>query len=321
MSLKPPIESSIVIVGPTAIGKTAVAVEMARERPNTFEIVSADSIQVYQQFDLGSAKPTVEERSVVPFHLVDVAAPDSGFTVVDFVSLATSALESIVSRGKIPLIVGGAGLYVRALIKGLGIPIAGPDPDLRRILSEEAALSGSPSLHAKLQTVDPITAGNLHPNDLKRIIRALEVFELSGRPLSEWHEEDRQRPSASPRLYVALDREREKLYEQIDGRVDSMFESGLMDEVRSLRLAGYGADLKPMTSVGYLQANMALDGVVSELDARTLAKNATHQYARRQLIWFRQEPVTSWIKMDDLSAQQAALVLLQKIERDREEEL
>jgi len=315
MSMQSLIGSSVVISGPTAIGKTAIAIEMVRERPEKFEILSADSIQAYRRFDIGSAKPTTEERAESHFHLIDVVDPDGDFTVVDFLALAHEALAGIFERNRIPLIVGGAGLYIRALTDGIGIPNAGPDIDLRKALLGEAAAVGTPELHKQLALIDQDSAAKIHPNDLKRIIRALEVFKLTGRPLSSWHQEDQKREKVAPRFYFALDRDRDKLYAQIDQRVDDMFRKGLVEEVKQLRADGYGADLKPMTSVGYFQANKIIDGQLTVCDGIELAKTATHQYARRQLIWFRREPVDNWINLEGCTEIDVATKILEKIEK------
>ncbi len=298
------VRASVVIAGATAIGKTALALSLVRAVPGRFEIVSADSIQVYQRFDIGSAKPSSIERAEAAFHLIDFVEPDVDFTLVDYVAAASAALRDIVSRGKVPLIVGGTGLYIRALTAGLGIPLAGPDESLRGQLTLEAQNYGAPALHRRLAEVDSDAASRIHRNDLKRIIRALEVYTLSGRPLSQWRKEDEARERTAPRRYIALDRNREKLYRAIDKRVDAMYSSGIVEETEALRAEGYSAELKPMTSVGYLQANQMIDGKISRPEAIELTKNATHQYARRQLIWFRGEPVTDWINLEDKTVEE-----------------
>jgi tRNA dimethylallyltransferase len=304
------LESSLVIAGPTAIGKTSVALAMARRRPGRFEIISADSVQIYRRFDIGSAKPTTAERAGAPFHLVDIADPDEDFTLVDFQSAATDAISSILRRGNIPLIVGGTGLYIRSIVKGLGVPIAGPDTALRAELNQTAATFGSQALHERLLAIDQISAERIHQNDLKRIIRALEVFYLTGRPLSGWHQQDVARPRGRPLGYIVLNRDRDNLYQTIDKRVESMFAEGLLDEVAGLRKDGYSAALKPMTSVGYQQANAVFDCSLSLPDAIELTKAATRQYARRQLIWFRGEEVSDWIDVEENTADSIAEKIL-----------
>jgi tRNA dimethylallyltransferase len=298
--------SSIVIAGPTAIGKTAVALEISRTFPDRFEIVSADSVQVYRRFDIGSAKPTPEERKAASFHLVDFVDPDADFTLVDYQTLALAALANIVSRGKIPLIVGGTGLYIRAIAQGLGVPLAVPNERLRAHLTEKARVEGRKSLHEQLISVDPESAARIHENDLKRIVRALEVFELTGRTLSSWHQEDKERPRNAPRKYIVLNRDRDRLYHLIDLRAAQMFADGIIGEVESLRKEGYPPTLKPMQAVGYLQANLVLKGKVPIEQAIELTQNATHQFARRQLIWFRGEPGTHWIEVEGMGVEEMA---------------
>jgi tRNA dimethylallyltransferase len=315
MSLESAVRSSIVIAGPTAIGKTALALELSRIHPNTYEILSADSIQVYRRFNIGSAKPTPTEQLEIPFHGIDIVDPDKDFTLVNYKDLAVEVLLSIVGRGHIPLIVGGTGLYIRAITPGLGIPDVEPNEAYRKELAAEAAEVGSPILHARLTAVDQASADRIHPNDLKRIIRGLEVFHLTGRTLTAWHAEDQQNPKLVPFRYIVLNRDRDAIYRQIDCRVDAMYESGLIDEVAALRAEGYPPSLKPMTSVGYLQANKIIDGEVALDVGIELTKNATHQYARRQLILFRCEPVTDWINVEGLSIRSVAKSLVSTVLR------
>jgi tRNA dimethylallyltransferase len=305
---------SVVIAGPTAIGKTAVAVAMAAAVPGRFEIVSADSVQTYRKFDIGSAKPTAAERAAVPFHLVDVVDPDEDFTLVDYQEKASAAIADIVARGKTPLIVGGTGLYIRSIISGLGVPITGPDEGLRAQLSAVADAEGTSALHEQLKDVDPISAAKIHENDLKRIIRALEVFKLSGRPLSVWHQEDAAREKGQPLAYFALDRDRANLYALIDDRARKMFQEGIIEETAALRTEGYSPTLKPMTALGYLQANKALDGEVTVDEAAALTMAATHHYARRQLIWFRGEGQAVQTNVEGQSVEGVAGRLLERLD-------
>jgi tRNA dimethylallyltransferase len=313
MSLKNAVGSAIVLAGPTAIGKTAVAVCLAKAFPEQIEVVSADSIQVYRRFDIGSAKPDQADREAVPFHLVDVAEPDQDFSLVDYQKMASESIQSIVGRGKIPLVVGGTGLYIKSVTKGLGIPLAGPDEGIRAKYREIAIRDGAVCLHQLLVNVDVESARRIHANDNKRIIRALEVFELTGRPLSVWHNEDAQRQTLKPRKYFVLDRDRQQLYSAIDRRAEEIFANGIVGEVETLRSSGYSQDLKPMMSLGYLQANRVVDGLLDLNEAIELTKVATHQYARRQLIWFRGEPDTTWIDTENSSVTDIANKLAQAI--------
>jgi tRNA dimethylallyltransferase len=310
MLLSHAIGRTIVIAGPTAIGKTAAALALARQNPGQFEIVSADSIQAYRRFDIGSAKPTMAERLELRFHLIDVAEPDQDFTLVDYQTLAYAAMTDIVGRGKTPILVGGTGLYVRSIISGLGVPLAGPDQALRSKMVELALSQGNTALHQQLAAIDPESAERIHENDLKRTIRALEVFKLSGRPLSSWHREDASRERNAPRAYFVLDRNRANLYAKIDERSETMFEQGIIEETASLRAEGYSAGLKPMTALGYLQANQVLDDQISMAEAAALTKAATRQYARRQLIWFRGEKGVRWIDVEVMSSDDVAEAIL-----------
>jgi len=310
MSRESLVGTSIVVAGPTAIGKTAVAIEMSRLIPGRFEILSADSIQAYRRFDIGSAKPTRLERAEVPFHLIDIVDPDNDFTLVDYQSAAYEAIGSIVSKGKIPLIVGGTGLYIRAIIRGLGVPVAGPDEKLRAELTGIAADEGTLVLHQRLVVVDPESAVRIHQNDLKRIVRALEVFTLSGRTLSSWHAEDAARERCAPLKYFVLDRDRGRLYESINSRAEAMFQGGIVEEVIALRSDGYSPELKPMTSLGYQQANFVVDNKMTIQEAVELTKSATRHYARRQLIWYRGEDNVEWKDVEGKTAGDVAAELI-----------
>ena len=310
---RPPI---IGIVGPTAIGKTAVGLALA-ERLGNAEILSADSVQVYRKMDIGAAKPTPAERARSVFHGIDVADPDEDFTLADFMALAEEAYAGIAARRNVALVVGGTGLYVRAATTSLDLPSTPPDPELRKRWREFAVERGQPALHAELGQIDPEAASRIHVNDAKRIIRALEVYEKTGRRLSDWHRENRGGPSPaneSMELF-ALDCDRAELYERIDQRVDQMIEAGLVEEVEGLRREGYSAALKPMQSLGYKQINAYLDGGMALEEALGDIKRATRHFARRQLIWFRADKRLSWIATDGLSAAAVAHQILERTAR------
>jgi len=267
------------------------------------EIVSADSMQVYRKLNVGTAKPTPNERARAVFHAIDLVDPDEGFTLADFQKAARGAFEGIAQRSGVALLVGGTGLYVRAVTTNLDIPRTPPDPALRERWREYAQKRGQEALHGELARVDPEAAGRIHVNDTKRIIRALEVFEKTGRPLSDWHRENRsqERAGDSRQRLFALSCERARLYEAIERRVDQMLGSGLVEEVESLRREGYFPELKPMQSLGYKEINAFLDGKMSLDDAVDSIKRETRHFARRQLIWFRADNRLNWISTDGLA--------------------
>jgi len=281
----------VIITGPTATGKTALAIELARQYDA--EIVSADSRQVYRYLDIGTAKPALAQRQAVPHHLVDVVNPDEQFDSARFRSLALAAIEEILQRGKRVLVVGGTGLYLRALTHGL---FAGPaaDPALRTRLREQEQSGGKGFLHRWLREVDPDAANRLHPNDIVRLIRALEVFLTTGKPMSRWQREHgfRGRPFAT--LTIGLVCERETLHRRIAERCQQMMREGLVDEVRRVWDIGYGPELPVMRTIGYAQIKALLHGQCSEADALARMTTETKRLAKRQLTWFRAEPDLRW---------------------------
>ena len=276
----------IVLSGPTASGKSALALALAREFP--VEIVNADSLQVYRHFDIGTAKPTVAERGEVPHHLIDVADPDEKYDAGRYVLDAERAIAEIRARGRIPMLVGGTGMYIRALLRGLD-PLPS-DPRVREALSGRWDAEGGAALHAELARIDPVTSAKVHPADRLRVLRALEIAAVAGIPPSRaraaWS-------SAGPRrgcLFLALRPDRETLYRGIDDRTEGMFRRGLLEEVRGLLARGFDRSLKPMMALGYRHAAAhLLDGVpLSEtIDA---VKRDTRRYAKRQGTWLSSEP-------------------------------
>ncbi len=280
----------VVIGGVTASGKTAAAIELAKAEGG--ELVGADSVQVYRGFDIGSAKPSARELAGVRHHLIDVMDPDEEIDAARYASLASAAIEDIASRGKLPIVVGGTGLWIRALLRGL-VDLPEPDASVRARLEEEADALGTSALHARLRAIDPFAAARIHPNDRRRIVRALEVYQQTGRPLGElWSEHARGAPRYDARC-VALDRPREELDVAIKARVRAMLEAGWVEETRAL-LERFGPGVRPMQSVGYRQiADHLLQGVSLEDTERRVYK-ATRIYTRRQRTWFRGEPGFTW---------------------------
>lgn len=299
------LKDRIALVGPTASGKTAVGVELAQRLEA--EIVSADSMQVYRRMDIGTAKPTADEQSAAVFHAVNVADPDDEWTLADFQKLGDAACSGMASRGKVPLLVGGTGLYIRALTTRLDIPAAPPDDALREKWREFAASHGNPALLAEVAKVDPDTAARLHVNDIGRQIRALEVYAATGRTLTALHAENKAKQSAEqPQVFGLRFQGRELLYERIETRVDQMLADGLLAEVESLLNAGYAATLKPMQALGYRHMAAFLAGETDWNTAVETLKQDTRRFAKRQMIWFRADPRVQWLDADGRTAEQLA---------------
>jgi tRNA dimethylallyltransferase len=285
----------VVITGPTAVGKTDISIEVAQRLQG--EIVSCDSMQVYKYMDIGTAKPSAYEREIVPHHLIDVVTPDIDFNVARFQELAEAAISDITSRGRIPVLVGGTGLYIKAVVDGFLFPWEGASKEIRESLEEEAAKKGSAALYARLEEVDRPAARKIHPNDARRIIRALEVYITTGRPISEmWREGRRKKRARFDRLVmVGLVRERPALYERINRRCDKMIELGLVEETRQLLDRGYGKTLTSGQALGYKEIVPYLKGECSLEEAVELIKRDTRRYAKRQLTWFRADPRIEWL--------------------------
>lgn len=299
MSPNPPIPNApppgiVAILGPTGVGKTAIALAVGAALDA--EIVSADSRQVYRGLDIGSAKPTAAEQQRVRHHLIDVVGPDERFDCARFRTLALAAITDIVARGKRVLLVGGTGLYVKAVVRGL-VPVPGRDPVVRaRLEAAEAALPGT--LHTRLATVDPVLAARLHPHDIVRIVRALEVYELSGRPLSSWHAAHCFSGGDVEALLLGLTLPRPALYARIDARCEAMLRDGLVEEVRRLYTAGYDAGLPALRSPGYREAGAYLRGECDLTTARARMAQATRRLAKRQMTWCRGEAALQWLPPD-----------------------
>lgn len=293
------------MVGPTASGKTTVGIYLAARLGA--EIVSADSMQVYRQMDIGTAKPTPDEQHSAVFHAINVADPDQDWTLADYQSLGGAACRDIAARGPVPLIVGGTGLYVRALTTRLDIPVAPPDEAVRAKWREFAETNGNAALLAEVARIDPETAARLHVNDIGRQIRALEVHAATGQTLTELHAANRAQPSGeSPLLFGLAFNDREQLYERIDSRVDQMLDDGLLDEVRGLLKRGYSTALKPMQSLGYRHMMAFLSGEMEWEASVAAMKQDTRRFAKRQMIWFRGDKRVQWVAADGKTAQQLA---------------
>ena len=295
----------VVISGPTAVGKTAVGIALAR-RLGT-EIVSADALQVYRRMEIGTVKPTAAEQAQAKFHAINVADPDDEWTLADYQLLAGTACDTLAAQGQTPLIVGGTGLYVRALTTVLDIPAAPPDDAFRQEWRAIAAARGTRFVQEQLAKVDAPSAARIHVNDLGRLIRALEVYRATGVALSEWHARNRaQTQLLDVRLFALNYADRRELYTRIEARVDAMMDAGFLSEVRGLLDAGYGRELRPMQALGYRQLAEHLAGSTSIAEAVEQIKRDTRHFARRQLIWFRADPRLHWLDVTDKTADDLA---------------
>ncbi len=296
----------VVIIGPTASGKTKLGIDIAIKMGG--EIVSADSMQVYKLMDIGTAKPTEEERKKIPHHLIDVVYPHESFTAYDYQKMAVACIKEISDRGRVPLMVGGTGLYVKAVLEGYDFDSSQTDWDYRKRLERFAEEKGNKALHSLLHEIDPNSAKKIHPNDVRRIIRALEVYNQTGKPISD----QKKKPSYLEKMgfgvsKIGLTLDREKLYRRIEQRVDEMISAGLIKEVENLLALGYSTDLFSMKGLGYKQIAAYLENKMSLEEAVEETKQETRRYAKRQYTWFRSDKaitwfdVTSYDSVEDLS--------------------
>jgi tRNA dimethylallyltransferase len=294
----------VVICGPTGVGKTSAAIALARRFAG--EIIGADSLQIYRGLDIGSAKPTSAEQAGVPHHLIDVAAADEPFDAQRYARLAGDAVTRQVAQGRIPFVVGGTGLYIKALVYGL-FQAPPRDPGVRLRLQAEVQAQGPAALHRRLAACDPQAAGRIHPRDTFRIVRALETFAATGRPITQLQQEHGFQNPRYTALHIGLTRPREDLYARIDRRVEAMLAAGFLEEVRGLLAAGLTPDLKPLQSLGYRHMIAYLQGTLDWDTAVAHMRRDTRRYAKRQLTWFRADPQVHWFQPEDL-APMAALI-------------
>lgn len=286
----------VILTGPTAVGKTALSIELAKRINGA--VISADSMQVYKHMDIGSAKIMPEEMQGIKHYLIDEFEPDEEFHVVRFVERAKHCLEEIYADGKIPIIAGGTGFYIQALLYDIDFTEQEGDPAYRAFLEQLAIKKGADYLHGLLRTVDPASADAIHANNIKRVIRALEFYHLSGRRISEHNEKERQKTSPYNFAYFVLTDDRAHLYERIDRRVDLMVEQGLVDEVRHLKDLGYHKEMVSMQGLGYKEILSYLDGEMTLEEAIYIIKRETRHFAKRQLTWFRRERDVIWFDKD-----------------------
>lgn len=287
----------IVLTGPTAVGKTSLSIALARAVEG--EIISADSMQVYKHMDIGSAKIKKEEMEGIPHYLIDVLEPDEEFHVVRFQEMAKEAMKEIYSKGKIPILTGGTGFYIQAVVKDIDFSQDTEKSSVRERLENLAQEKGGEYLHELLAQRDPESAEKIHPNNIKRVIRALEYYELTGEKISLHNEREGEKVSPYNTAYFVLNDHRERLYERIDRRVDQMLDEGLVEEVRRLAQIGYTRDMVSMQGLGYKEILAYLEGEYSLEEAVYVLKRDTRHFAKRQLTWFRREKDVIWVNKPD----------------------
>lgn len=292
----------IILTGPTAVGKTALSIELAKRINGA--VISADSMQVYKHMDIGSAKILPEEMQGIPHYMIDELEPEEEFHVVRFVEMAKKYLAEIYAAGKIPIIAGGTGFYIQALLYDIDFTDQESDEAFRSRLETLAKEQGREKLHEMLREVDPASAEAIHANNIKRVIRALEFYHLTGKRISEHNEQERQKSSPYNFAYFVLTDDRAKLYEHIDKRVDYMIEQGLVDEVQKLKEMGCHRDMVAMQGLGYKEILAYLDGELTLEEAVYIIKRETRHFAKRQLTWFKREREVFWVEKDAYNYQE-----------------
>ena len=287
----------IVLTGPTAVGKTNLSISLAKAVNG--EIISADSMQVYKYMDIGSAKIRPEEMDGIRHYLVDELNPEEEFHIVRFQQMAHAAMEEIYAKGKIPILVGGTGFYIQSITREIDFTEGDQADHYRSWLEEKAATEGAHVLHEMLREVDPASADEIHENNVKRVIRALEFYHQNGRPISEHNEEQKERTSPYNLAYFVLNAPRDLLYQRIEKRIDQMMEEGLLAEVQKLKDMGYHRGMVSMQGLGYKEILAYLDGEIDLEEAIRILKRDTRHFAKRQLTWFRREQDVIWVNKDE----------------------
>ncbi|MCQ4921720.1 tRNA (adenosine(37)-N6)-dimethylallyltransferase MiaA [Tissierella carlieri] len=290
-------DNLFILIGPTAIGKTALSIELAKKMNG--EIISADSMQIYKYMDIGSAKITKEEMDDIPHHLIDIVLPNEDFTVANFKDSAIKLIRDINSKNKIPIVAGGTGLYINSLVYNLNFTQVAPNDEIRNKLESLGDKYGNEYLHQELQRIDVKSAEKISVNDRKRIIRAIEIFEMTGKPMSEYNENFRRPVEDYNLVMIGLNMDRKELYNRINLRVDIMIEEGLMEEVKKLLSMGYSKELVSMQGIGYKEIIMYLEGSISLDKSIEMIKQGTRNYAKRQLTWFRRDNRIKWVNVDE----------------------
>ena len=296
----------IILSGPTAVGKTALSIELAKRVNGA--IISADSMQVYKYMDIGSAKIMPEEMCGIKHYLIDELEPTEEFNIVVFQKMAKKALEEIYASGQIPIIAGGTGFYIQALLYNIDFENQDTNEAFRAELEQIAKTQGNEVLHNRLKEIDPVSAEKIHANNVKRVIRALEFYELTGKPISEHNEAEQQKESPYNFAYFVLTDDRENLYKRIDLRVDIMLENGLLNEVKKLKEMGYHREMVSMQGLGYKEILDYLDGKTTLEEAIYILKRETRHFAKRQLTWFRREKDVLWMDKSKFNYDESAVL-------------
>lgn len=291
----------LIIVGPTAVGKTATSIEVAERLKG--EIISADSMQIYKKMDIGTAKPSQEEMQDIPHYLIDIIEPDVDYSVAIFQNQAKKLIDRITNNGKLPILVGGTGLYINAIIYNMDFTSTVSNWGLRNMLQEEALKYGNEYIHNKLKQIDPETAGRIHKNNVKRVIRAIEVFNESGSSIGDFRK-DLELNNEYDFILIGLTRDRKELYNRINQRVDIMIENGLVDEVKNLINQGYSEDLIAFRGLGYKEIIKYLQGYYTLQEAIETLKRDTRRYAKRQLTWFKRLEFIKWFNLSEYSSKE-----------------
>ena len=289
----------LVLAGPTAVGKTELSIRLAKALNG--EIVSTDSMQIYKGMDIGSAKITEEEMQGVKHHMLDVVEPDKAFSVADYKDMAEKAIKDILSRGKLPILTGGTGLYINALTCNMNFTESEKDDEYRDELSKLMDEEGPEYVHNMLKEIDPISYEAIHTKNRKRVIRALEVYKLTGKPFSSYNAGDDLYKSKYDVHYYVLNMDRAKLYERINKRVEIMYEKGLLDECIKLKKLGYTSSMQSMQGIGYKEVLLYLDGLITLEESMDMVKQGSRNYAKRQLTWFRKDPRAVFLNKDEMS--------------------
>ena len=289
----------IILTGPTAVGKTALSIRLAKAIGG--EIISADSMQVYRRMDIGSAKITKEEMMGIPHHLIDVLEPDEDFNVTVFQKLAKAAVEEIYSKGNIPIVAGGTGFYIQALLNDIDFTENGEDTSIRDELEALAKEKGAEHLHGMLLAIDPESSEQIHANNIKRVIRAIEYYRQTGEQISEHNKREREKESPYDFLYYVVNTDRDILYQRIDQRVDEMMKQGLVQEVEELKNSGCTRNMVSMQGLGYKEILDYLQGECTLSEAVYLLKRDTRHFAKRQITWFKRERDVKWLNLPDFN--------------------
>lgn len=300
----------LIIAGPTAVGKTSLSIKLAKELNG--EIVSTDSMQIYKYMDIGSGKITKDEMEGIPHHMIDIINPSSSFSVAEYKEIATKCIEDIISRNKLPILVGGTGLYINALTCNMNFTEADSDEEYRKELEKLADENGNEFIHNMLKDIDPTSYKEIHFNNRKRVIRALEVYKLTNKPFSSFNSGDDFYNGPYDTRYYVINMDRTKLYDRINLRVDIMIKNGLIDECIKLKEMGHTSLMQSMQGIGYKEIFYYLDNKISYSEAIEMIKQGSRNYAKRQLTWFRRDPRAIFLNKDDMTEEE----IFERIVRD-----